>query len=151
MRAEVDPSATAPKDHVTPDVEVRLAEDVDGPAIGRLVVQAGFAVATLDWSKVYPYWLVADREDRVVGCIQVCMGLPIARLELMATDPELSNRARARVVKALLIHGLAMLKREGAEIAAGVVPGKLKGYQKILLHRGAIIIWSGDLFAKRLR
>lgn len=136
---------------VTRDVEVRLAKDADGPAIGRLVVAAGFAVATLDWSKVYPYWLVAERDGRVAGCIQVCMGLPIARLELMATDPELSKRMRARVVKSLLIHGLAMLKQQGAEIAAGVVPGELKDYQKILLHRGAIIIWSGDLFAKRLR
>ena len=33
MRAEVKPSVAAPKGRVTPDVDVRLAEDADGPAL----------------------------------------------------------------------------------------------------------------------
>ena len=79
-RTEVKSSAITPKGRVTPDVEVRLAEDADGPAIGRLVVAAGFAVATLDWMRVHPWWLVAEREGRVAGCIQTCPALPIGRL-----------------------------------------------------------------------
>ena len=52
-------------------ITIRLAENADGPAIGALVVAAGFAVATLDWSDVHPYWLVAVQDDAVVGCIRV--------------------------------------------------------------------------------
>ncbi len=143
-------TAPAPKPK-PPAVTVRMAENSDGPTIGALVVAAGFAVATLDWAVVHPWWLVAEIDGEIVGCIDILPSRPVGRLEMLATHPDLSNRKRAVVVKALVLQGTAVLEQAGCERAAGLVPEELPGYRRILEHRGARVIAEGALYAKRLR
>ena len=150
MRAEVKPTATAPKSKA-PTVTIRMAENSEGRTIGALVVAAGFDVARLDWAVVNPWWLVAEIDGHIVGCIDILPSRPVGRLEMLAVHPELSNRKRAKVVKALLGHGLALLQRAGCEIGAGIVPEGMEGYRKVLEHRGSRAITEGTLYAKLLR
>ena len=135
---------------------IRMAQDEDGGTIRDLVTGAGFSIDGLDWSKVYPYWLVAESLDKssggagVVGCLQVHRALPIGRLEMLAANQALSDSQRAKAVKALVFHGMAMLAKAGAGLAMGVIPFELRAYTKILKRRGARIVNRGNIIAKRL-
>ena len=129
---------------------IRLATNADGPRIGELVLGAGFDVHGLDWSIVAPYWLVAEEDDEVVGCVQVCPGLPMGRLELMALDEDLTHRQQAVIVKGLLEQGAAVLHLGGSQLAAGLISFDAKAWKRILKKRGCVIIANGNMFAKTL-
>ena len=58
-------------------IEIGLASNEDGDGIHRLVLTSGFEIPGLDWHDIYPHWLVAEIEGKIVGCLQVCLGKPI--------------------------------------------------------------------------
>ena len=130
-------------------MNIRLAQNSDGETIQALVQHAGFTIDGIDWSDVYPYWLVAENGAGVVGCIQVLPAKPIGHLEMLSTRID-NPREQARVVKKLLIGGLASLKAGGSQIAMGVVPFELRSYKRILKNRGAVVVNRGNIMAKRL-
>lgn len=132
------------------ELNIRLATDKDGLEIGDLVWRGGFRVDGIDWTDIGPYWLVAENGDGIVGCIQVCPGKPIGRMEFLVADEKLTHRERATVVKALDIQGCATLSLWGSQAASGMVPFKHKGYKRILKRRGARVMSSGNMFLKRL-
>ena len=120
------------------------------PRIGELARASGFGVEGIDWSRVHPFWLVAERDGEVVGTIQIILAQPIGWLEMLSLDPDLTRREQAMAVKALVERGTIALKAFGAQIAMGVVPSEMVGYQRILAKRGAVDTGSGQTFAKRL-
>lgn len=129
---------------------IRLATNSDGDAIHRLVTDAGFAVDGIDWGVVYPYWLVAEQDAEVIGCIQVCIGIPIGRLEMLSVSRDLSHPLRAIVVKSLLLAGAATLKKAGAQMVSGMIPFEMKSYKRLLQRRGCVSIGVGNMMARRL-
>lgn len=129
---------------------IRLGTNADGPRIGELVAAGGFDVIGLDWTLIEPYWLVADTDEEIVGCLQVLPGRPVGRLELLAADDSLTHRERARVLKALVEQGMATLQLAGAQLATGMVPFENKAYKRLLKKRGAVVIASGNMLAKVL-
>lgn len=129
---------------------IRLATNADGPRIGELAEQNGF-IKDLDWTDIEPYWLVVENGRGVVGAVQVAPGKPCGRLEMLSTDPALERFERGRVVKALLDQGYATLTMGGAQIALGLIPFGLKSYKRVLKKRGAMVVTSGNLMAKRLK
>ena len=131
-------------------MKIRIAQNSDGPRIGELARHSGFTVNGLDWSEVHPFWLVAEREGKVVGAINLILSRPIGWLEILSLDPGLSDKDRARAVKALVLAGKAALKRFGAQMAMGSVPHELKAYKKALKKRGAVVCSSGNVMASRL-
>jgi hypothetical protein len=133
-------------------VEIRLGKNGEGQRIKELLLADGVVgIEGLDWSRIEPYWLVADLDGEVVGCLQVCLGLPMGRLELLATDKEMPHRMRATVVRELLLQGVATLTRLGAGMATGMVSFDQKAYKKMLRRRGAVVIFSGNTYAKLLK
>ncbi len=131
-------------------MNVRLAQDADGPRIGELARASGFGVEGIDWSHVHPFWLVAEAGGEVIGAIQFILTQPIGWLEMLSLDPNLTTRGRAMTVKALVGFGTMSLKAFGAQIAMGTVPDELKDYQRILTKRGAVNVGSSQRFAMRL-
>ena len=131
-------------------MKVRLATDDDGPRVGELARDSGFGVDGIDWSHVHPFWLVAERDGEVVGAIQIILSRPIGWLEMLSVAREISHREQAMAVKALVERGLLSLKVFGAQLAMGVAPSEMPGYQRILEKRGAVDTGSGQTFAKRL-
>ena len=129
-------------------MHIRLAKNEDGPHIGELAKQSGFTVG-VDWSEVHPFWLVAE-DDKIVGAIQIILAKPMGWLEMLVLDPDLTQLARARVVKRLASAGMTALKRFGAQIVMFSVPFEEKTYKKILKKRGAVVTSSGSVLAKRL-
>lgn len=137
-------------DHSSAPPSVRLASNSDGATIHRLVTDSGFAVEDIDWSVVYPYWLVAEQNGDVVGCIQVCIGVPIGRLEMLSVRADLSHMLRAAIVKSLLLAGAATLKKAGAQMVSGMIPFEMKSYKRLLQRRGCVSIGVGNMMARRL-
>lgn len=129
---------------------IRIASDQDAPDIRRLVTAAGFDVQGLAWARVNPNWLVAENGVGIVGCLQVCPGLPIGRLEMLALDETLDPVSRARAGRMLAIQGCATLKACGAEAAMCMVPFELQSYKRILKKRGAVVVNRGNILVKRL-
>jgi hypothetical protein len=130
-------------------VKIRLAQDADGPRIGELARASGFGVEGIDWSEVHPFWLVAE-DEKIVGALQIILAKPIGWLEMLVLDPDLTQLARARVVKRLASAGMTALKRFGAQIVMFSVPFEEKAYKKALKKRGAVVTSSGNVLAKRL-
>ena len=131
-------------------IEVRLAQNEDGDDIHRLLLSDGFEIEELDWHDIYPYWLVAEMDGRTVACLQVCLGKPMGRLEWLAYDHGLSHPSRARVIKAMVDQGFLVLKKHGAQVAAGLVDFEDKAFKRILKKRGGVVMVSGNLIVRRL-
>ncbi len=129
---------------------VRIASDDDGPRIGELGREQGFPIDDIDWSRVNPYWLVAEDDGRIIGALQFCLALPMGWLEMMFINQELSHRERAQTVKALVERGLLALKAFGAQLAMGSVSLEMKSFKRIMKRRGGVVLSSGSLMAKRL-
>lgn len=141
---DVPPSAKARA------AEIRMAADADGERIGALVRDAGYSVEGVDWSRVAPYWIVAEIDGEIVGCLQVCPGLPIGRLELLGLDDALPHRQRSETYLALVYRGMAMLRAQGAQIASFIVPDQLTSYLRVLKRRGCVVSGGGRMVEKRL-
>ena len=131
-------------------MKIRLAQNEDGPRIGELAKASGFGVEGIDWSSVHPFWLVVERDEEVIGAIQIILSKPIGWLEMLSLDPDLTHREQAMAVKTLVERGLISLRAFGAQVARGTVPFKLGGYKRILERRGAIVTGSGHVITKRL-
>ena len=130
-------------------MKIRIAQNEDGPRIGELAKQSGFTVDGLDWSEVHPFWLVAE-DEKIIGALQIILAKPIGWLEMLVLDPELTELARARVVKQLASAGMTALKGFGAQLVMFSVPYEEKSYKKALKKRGAVVTSSGNVLAKLL-
>lgn len=126
---------------------IRLATNDDGPRIAGL----HHRFDDLDWSDIYPYWLVAEKGGEVVGCLNVALSKPIGRLDLLAIDGSLSPHARGKAVRGLIMQGIATLKAHGAQMVLSVVPFELKSYKRVLKkHFNATVEGQGNMILARL-
>lgn len=129
---------------------IRMATDSEGKAIHKLVTDSGFTVTGIDWSKVAPYWLVAEMGGEIVGCVQVCLSIPIGRIEMLSIVQNASHMLRAILVKQLVTTAASTLKAAGAQMAAGMIPFDMKSYKKVLKRYGCVSIGVGNNMAQRL-
>jgi hypothetical protein len=108
-------------------------------------------IAGIDWNfNPNPYWLIAEIDGVALGCIQVAPGVPFGRLELLCIPKWLNKRHRSKIMLSLMGTGLATLKRMGAQFAIGMVDEGRGGYEQVLQNRGAVRLFSGSTFIKRL-
>ncbi len=131
-------------------MNIRLAKDDDGQRIGELARASGFAIEGIDWSSVYPHWLVAEHKGELVGAIQVILSKPVGWLEILSVDPDLPHRKKALAVKELTNYGMLSLKAFGSQLVMGVIPNELESYQRVVLKRGFVDNGAGNTFVKRL-
>jgi hypothetical protein len=100
-------------------VQIRLALDEAGADIGRILESNG--IVGLDWSKVFPHWLIATVDDEVIGCVQVCHARPIGYLNFLHVKKSAPFKLRAIAVRKLLLAGMASVRACGAEWVCGNV------------------------------
>ena len=135
-----------------PEITVRLAENVEGPIVGYLLLLNGFVFEDweIDWSDIHPYWLAALVEDRIEGVIQVCPSKPVGWLEYLAVHPRHGKRMKARLTQDLIAMGRAFLKAQGSQGASGVIPEDMPSYRAVAEKRGWRSISTGDVMFARL-
>lgn len=133
------------------DIEVRHAQNTEGDAVGELARKAGFNLEGLRWDNIHPHWIIAVREEKLLGAMQIFLGRPVARLEMLCVDPELSHRDRARTVDLLIENGGTIITLYGAQLNASVIPFREKSYKNVLKRRGGWVADSGNVVMAWLR
>ena len=135
------------------DIKARLAVNDEGPRVAELAATCGFVFSDweIDWSDIHPHWLVADYLGELLGCLQICYGRPVGRLEILGVDKSLERPARAVVVDLLLETASRIMKDYGAQAVSGVIPFEMKWYKRWLKRRkGAVTLLSGNLVLYRM-
>lgn len=132
------------------DIRVRFARDAEGVMIAQMVHSNHEGVPNTTWERVYPYWMVAENFSEVVGCVQICYGLPVSRIEFLSFAPNLPFRTRALAGTALLELASKTLSGHGAHVVAGTVPFDQRGYRDILKANGCTILASGNTMARQI-
>jgi hypothetical protein len=130
------------------EVRVRFARDSEGSCIAQMVHSSHEGVPNVSWTKLYPSWIVAEHDQELVGCVQVCYGVPIGRLEFLSFVPNLAFRTRALAVRALLGLGSLSLLNAGATAIAGTVGFDQRSFKEILKANGCAIATSGNVFVR---
>jgi len=67
---------------------IRLAQDSEAPIIEAILREVNLIPHGLDWSHVYPFWLVADLRGEIVGVIQVLPGKPLGHIGFWGVVPK---------------------------------------------------------------
>lgn len=132
------------------EVNIRLADNSEGQLIEKLTNENGFTLEGLDWSTVYPYWLVAIHEEEIIGAIQVCFGRPAGRLEFLSIKKEIDPRLKSSTIKKLLTSGGVSLSENGSKMTLIMVPFEMKSHKKALKKQDYIIVSNGNLIGKKL-
>lgn len=131
------------------EVRVRFARDSESMVVAQMVHSSHVGVPHVDWSRgVYPHWIVAQRGDEIVGCLQICYSTPIARMEFLSFQPDLAYRTRALAVKALLSLATLTLRNSGAQVVAGCLGFDQNGFKEILKTEGCVTLMSGNIMAR---
>ena len=128
----------APADQADPLI-IDLATNAEAARVGELVKAAGWDVGGIEFTEVYPHWLVAKHAGGIVGCVQIYRGRPAGRLEYLSVDA--SHPDVGRVAAALVEQGVVTLKLGGAQaVTSMVVFGEarsgapLERFDEITLH-----------------
>ena len=134
-----------------PRIVVDFASPADVDELLRLLGEAGFrSLDGMDWSGMYPFWLMAKIEMEAVGCVQICPSKPMGYVEFLSLDKTLVGTMRARVFKRLYAMATGILKDQGCQAGAGMVPFDLKSYKRILKKRGARVTGQGNMMVMGL-
>lgn len=137
------------------EFQVRPATDADGEAIHAVVDQMtqsqGWKLPACDWSKIAPFWYVADLHGWIIGAVQVCVGRPMSRIELLSVNTDLSNTKQAKVAKSLMARAVLALQVDGASMACGVVTGAENGFVRIVERCGARCAVKGVMVSYPLK
>ncbi|GAG11018.1 unnamed protein product, partial [marine sediment metagenome] len=104
----------------------------------------------INWNDIEPWWLAAEIDGVVEGAVQVCPAKPIARVEMLAINPELSHKDRGRVVLKLDSQWREFVRQSGASGLAGVIPDELYGYLRVAKRRGYVSVAEGHVMMGRV-
>ena len=130
---------------------IRVARNGDGETIKNILAKARFNdLDALKWDNIYPYWLVAERDGLIVGCLQMAPARPVGWLEYLGVEQEISLRDRSYVVRRLLETGYKMLKVHGANRVIGFIPFEERMYKRILKRNGLRVVASGNMLAMEI-
>lgn len=137
------------------EFQVRPALDTDGEAIHALVDQMtqaqGWKLPECDWSVIAPFWYVADLKGWLIGAVQVCVGRPMSRIELLSVHQQISHTKQAKVAKSLLARAVSALQVDGSSMACGVVTGAENGFVRVVERCGARCAVKGVMVSYPLR
>jgi len=132
-------------------LQIRLARDgVDSAQVEALVRTGRIRINGVSFEKLYPFWIVVEEDEEIVGCVQAVPALPFGYTEFLTTAPGLSHTKRAKLIKGLMLQAAAILKTGGSEIALGTVPTDMKAWKKVIKKRGGVNIGLCNVYAKRL-
>lgn len=131
-------------------VDIDLAQDDEGDDIATVLLANGVEIEA-DWSKVFPYWLVASVEGRVVGCCQILVSKPFGFIEFLFVHPETAFKLRAIALRKLLLGGMATLQRAGCQYVGGAVDVKNKKFANVLSDLKFFKVGTADLLVRKMR
>ena len=132
-------------------ITVRLALADEGPLVGHLVAQHGGPQWDwLDWTQVYPYWLIGEVEGVPRGTIMAVPGIPFGRVEFLCVDATLSHRQKAVLARDLGYAAIASCQLMGSQAVLSTINAPGTGWDRIATRRGWVNMGTGTLILKRI-
>ena len=132
-------------------IHIRLAQPDEGPLVGRMVrLYGGPQWDWLDWSQVYPYWLIGEVRGVPRGTVMAAPGVPFGRMECLCVDPTLPHRQKALLVRQLSYAGIASCQQMGSQAVFSTINRLDEGWNHIAQARGWVPMDEGTLLVKRV-
>ncbi len=114
------------------NVTVRFADPTDAGALSRLTANA-FSELSFTWTgEDTKGWLLAESEGYPLGTMQMLLGRPIGRLEMLSIDQQLRPKDRHSVITALANTGVSVLSSTGSQFIVANVEDSNKGFRRFL-------------------
>jgi len=133
-------------------IDISIASNEDGHKIKTLLEQQidKESLNELEWEDIYPYWLIAKKDQDVIGCIQVSLSKPIGHMEMLMVDSSINSMQRSKIAWQLIVFAMNVLKLHGSQTANSVVSFTNKGFKRLLKKRGWQVADSGNLMTRVL-
>jgi hypothetical protein len=118
--------------------------------VDAMTMQYGYKLPDCSWDRVKPFWMVSEIQGELLGAIQICIGWPLGRIELLAIRPGLSRTKTAKVAKALIYYALRQMAIDGTTLACTQIPAADEEFARILERSGAKHMVSGKISSYNL-
>lgn len=140
---------------------IRLARDEDGPKIGQLYADCQWADHGVNWKQegLGQWWIVGEKDGRIVGAIQVMAAKPFGYVGDMVVHPSErgqtgnggSGLSQNLGLLARILYAVAntMLAQSGVEVAMGVISTKTPALQRVMEKYGMVSLGQYHLMARR--
>lgn len=100
----------------------------------------------LDWHNIEPYWIVAELDQRIVGCVQLVAALPMGSIGMFAMVPALTKVTKVKVTQTLLVESLKHLKRLGVQLVSARAAAEDRGFTSAIMRLGAKPFYGTQAF-----
>lgn len=127
---------------------VRLARIEDGDAIKELLASENMDIQGINWLNNEPFWAVAERDDEVVGCIQIVGSKPIGYINFLVVKKE----CRGKVTFGLISYALQQFRAMGVSGFIFFVGDDMGRWAKTVVRGGAEPVFGkGQLYIRNTK
>ncbi len=132
------------------NIIARMALPTDAEVLAELTA-VSLGPYKVHWHDATHDWMVAEMEGKVYGCVQLCLGRPIGRVEMLCVDTALAPRAKHAIMLELMRGGMFALKHTGSQVITVFGEFGNKGFKRLIKKRfNARVTNSGNLFTTYL-
>lgn len=130
-------------------ITIRVAQPHEGVVVKELYEACGGAHGDyLDWSEVFPYWLIGDVDGIPSGIVMAGPGKPFGRVDFLYTIPSLSKRHKALLSRDLGFAAAETCRRLGASAVVSTIRLDEPSWKKIAQKRGWVPMCDGTFLIK---
>ena len=125
--------------------KIRVAQNSDAEVIQQILKANDMFTEGLDWSRLYPNWLIAEWKRKPIGCVQFLIGYPVGMIPMLAVLPGYRDSGTGMY---LMWAAEELLRQAGCDGFLGITDSGrvLKKLPKL----GGLEIGEFTLFVKRI-
>lgn len=130
-------------------ITIRVAQAHEGPLVKSLYDECGGAHSDyLDWSQVFPYWLIGEVDGTPSGIVMAGPGMPFGRVDFLYTLPTLSKTCKAILSRDLGFAAAETCRRLGSSAVVSTIRADEPSWKKITQKRGWLPLCDGTFLLK---
>ena len=132
-------------------VTIRMAKSDEGPLVASIYDRCGGCPAPwIDWSDIFPFWLVGEVDGTPSGIIMASPGKPFGRVDFLYTLPTLTMRQRAILSRDLGFAGAESCRLLGSSAVLSTISAQEQSWKRVAQRRGWQPICDGTFLVKRV-
>lgn len=116
---------------------IRVGTPNDGPAIERLLKIGGTELPGIQWEDNYPFWVVAEKNEKIIGCMQIMGSRPVAHGAFFVVHPDHRNSSAAWKIYQ---YALSNLRAMGIAAISFFVDEDNQSYKDMIERHGSEVI-----------
>lgn len=133
-------------------ITVRLATPDEGPLVQALYEQGGGpSYPWLDWSEVYPFWLIGEIDGSPSGVVMAMPGKPFGRVDFLYLLPTLSHAEKACLARDLCYAAHDACRTFGSSAMISMIATQDTSWRQIATRRGWQPVCEGSMMCKPIK